>query len=103
MNAIPTTNPITFDISGMSCGHCVKAVTAALAGVPGAAVQSVSIGSAQVSLPDEATVTAAIAALDDAGYPATVRAPSAIGSTPTAARSCCGGQGGLAGSAKSCC
>jgi len=103
MNSISTTNPITFDISGMSCGHCVKAVTAALASVPGAAVRTVSIGSAEVGLPDAASVAGVIAALDEAGYPATVRAPGASGSEPTGARSCCGGKAGAQGGAKSCC
>lgn len=40
---------IELTISGMSCGHCVRAVTGALAAQPGTTVESVGIGSAVVS------------------------------------------------------
>ncbi|MDQ7039664.1 MAG: cation transporter [Rhodothermus sp.] len=38
----------TFQIEGMSCQHCVKAVTTALQKLPGVDVQSVEIGRATV-------------------------------------------------------
>lgn len=64
---------VTLAISGMSCGHCVRAVSQALANVPGVQVENVAIGSARIRAGDEAataTVEAAIEAVRDAGYEA---------------------------------
>ena len=44
---------LSMQISGMTCGHCVKAVRDALTAVPGVDVDDVSIGSATVRF-DEA-------------------------------------------------
>lgn len=64
-------------ISGMSCGHCVRAVSQALAEVPGVEVENVGIGSARIRAGDDpATVNAAIEAVRDAGYDAEVAARS---------------------------
>lgn len=56
-------------IDGMSCGHCVKAVTLALQDVPGVDVKYVTVGTATVDV-DVARVTDAHLAevLADAGY-----------------------------------
>jgi copper chaperone CopZ len=59
---------ITIAISGMSCGHCLKAVNKALAAVPGLEVRSVRIGRAELRLPDGGTGEAAKAAIERAGY-----------------------------------
>ena len=67
---------ITLSISGMSCGHCVAAVRAALDAVPGAQVQDVRVGSATVAVDGEGPA-ALIAAVEDAGYDATLGAASA--------------------------
>ena len=63
---------INLKITGMSCGHCVRAVTDALKGVEGVQVEQVNVGSAVVAY-DPATVNAdAIeAALSDEGYTVT--------------------------------
>ena len=58
----------TITISGMSCGHCVTAVTKALTAVPGVTVQAVQIGSATVELESVAALAAAEAAIDEAGF-----------------------------------
>ncbi len=58
----------TITISGMSCGHCVTAVTKALTAVPGVTVQAVRIGSATVELDSVAALTSAEAAIDEAGF-----------------------------------
>ena len=71
---------INLSISGMSCGHCVASVRAALDAVPGARVQDVRIGSATVA---GGTPAALIAAVEDAGYEATLGA--AAGATPASA------------------
>lgn len=62
----------TFSISGMSCGHCVKAVDKALAAVAGVTKAEVAIGTATVEFDDTQTSASAIgAAIDDAGYQVT--------------------------------
>ncbi len=63
-------SPITLTVSGMSCGHCVRAVDAALAAAPGVASRRVAVGSAEVSLAPGATAASAVAAIRDAGYEA---------------------------------
>lgn len=59
----------TFEIAGMSCGHCVKAVDKALQQLGGVTVEQVAIGSATVSYDDQQTDAGRIAqVIDDAGY-----------------------------------
>ena len=56
-------------ISGMSCGHCVAAVTKALNALPGVTVQGVAVGSASVQLePGVGSLSAVEAAIDGAGF-----------------------------------
>jgi copper chaperone CopZ len=58
-------------VQGMSCGHCVRAVSEALKGVDGVQVESVEIGTARLKLdPGKATMSAVIDAVMDAGYEA---------------------------------
>lgn len=65
--------PLSLQIDGMTCGHCVAAVKQALADVPGVQVQNVVIGRATVSYDPATTTTTAITeAIADAGYAATV-------------------------------
>ena len=62
----------TFEIDGMSCGHCVAAVKQALESVPGVTVENVSIGQARVSAADDQqTIEAVKDAIEDAGYTVT--------------------------------
>jgi len=62
---------VTLTIDGMHCGHCEHAVREALAGVPGAQVDSVQIGSAVVEIDETVSgISALIDAVDDAGYEA---------------------------------
>lgn len=82
----------TLSIDGMTCGHCVKAVTDALAAVPGVVVRAVAVGSAQISAPDGLTVARAIAALDDAGYPARAsESPRGSANLAATGAACCDG------------
>ena len=106
MNATGT-KPTNFALSidGMTCGHCVQAVTNALAAVPGVAVRTVAVGSAQITALDGLTVARAIAALDDAGYPARA-SESQTGSPARAATgaACCGGAAtSVAPQGRGCC
>ncbi len=56
-------------IDGMSCSHCVKAVTMALQELPGVDVTDVKVGQATIDA-DEAVVTQAqlAQAIEDAGF-----------------------------------
>ncbi|HPF60652.1 MAG: hypothetical protein KC544_00690 [Gemmatimonadetes bacterium] len=56
-------------ITGMSCNHCLNAVNAALAAVPGIRVESVRIGRAEVELlPGGASPDDVVGAIEGAGY-----------------------------------
>jgi Cu2+-exporting ATPase len=62
-------------IAGMSCDHCVRHVTQALAGVPGVTVKHVTIGHATVEYNGQPDSLAAIVqAVGDAGYRARMEA-----------------------------
>jgi copper chaperone CopZ len=59
---------MVLEVRGMSCGHCVSAITSAVSTVPGVAGVDVDLpgGTVRVSgTPDAVEVTAAI---EDAGY-----------------------------------
>jgi len=63
---------ITLHITGMSCGHCLHAVTDALSSKPGVQLESLRMGRAVVSYDEQTTDPAAIERLiADAGYTAT--------------------------------
>lgn len=66
---------LTLKIDGMSCGHCIGAVTRALQAVPGVEVERVAIGSAVVRY-DAATVAPGriAQAVTDDGYATVVAA-----------------------------
>jgi copper chaperone CopZ len=62
---------LTLHIEGMSCGHCLNAVSHALAALPGVQVDSVRIGRADLRYDESVTAPARIeAAVAEAGYPA---------------------------------
>lgn len=89
-----TNTATTLAIDGMSCGHCVQAVTKALSAVAGVKVRSVVVGSAVIEAAESGTTGKAVAALEEAGYPA-----KAVGDVAASARAmpaksgggCCGG------------
>ena len=63
---------LTMDISGMTCGHCVRAVDKALKELDGVTVEQVGIGNARVSYDPGATTAERIAqAVQDEGYAVT--------------------------------
>lgn len=89
-----TTKATTLAIESMSCGHCVQAVTKTLSEVPGVRVRSVAVGSAVIESSDGATTGKAVAALEEAGYPAkAVREEESHEATLPAkvGGGCCGG------------
>lgn len=68
------TQTIELDITGMTCDHCVHAVTAALKDVPGVADAVVSLEEKRATVTaDSAEVAALIAAVEEEGYEAAAR------------------------------
>jgi copper chaperone len=64
---------VTLHIEGMSCGHCLKAVNAALGGVAGATIESVELGRAVVLLSEAGpTSDDLVTAVEEAGYRVTL-------------------------------
>jgi copper chaperone CopZ len=59
---------IAIHISGMSCGHCLNAVSQAIREVPGVEVKSVRIGRAEVTVLDGDATAQVRAAIENAGY-----------------------------------
>ena len=65
----PRPERVTLEISGMTCGHCVRAVSDALTKLPGVKVDNVEIGSARVELdPEIASTDVLMDAIRLAGY-----------------------------------
>ena len=60
---------LTMEITGMSCGHCVAAVSRTLKALDGVAESQVEIGSAAVEFdPDRITPPQIAQAIVDEGY-----------------------------------
>jgi copper chaperone len=65
---------VELNVHGMSCMHCVKAVTEALSEVPGVtAVREVSLERGTASVEGSPDPQALVAAVTEAGYQAEVR------------------------------
>ena len=60
----------TLRVSGMTCNGCVTHVEAALRKVPGVTAVQVNLATGQAQIDHQATVSALIAAVKDAGYEA---------------------------------
>ena len=60
----------TYTVTGMTCGHCVSAVTNELSGLSGVDDVQVDLGSGVVTVTSEAPLDADAvrAAVDEAGY-----------------------------------
>ena len=74
MNPNPATTagaPIlqTFAVSGMTCGHCEKAVTRAVKGVDAQAEVRIELASGQVDVVSSADRARLAAAIVEEGYP----------------------------------
>ena len=63
-------------ITGMTCGHCQKAVQEALQQVPGVQSASVDLTAGRASVTGPADVQALIAAVVEEGYEAQIAAPT---------------------------
>jgi copper chaperone len=60
----------TYTVVGMTCGHCVSAVTEEVAAVPGVTAVDVELDSGRLTVTSDAPVDddAVRAAVDEAGY-----------------------------------
>lgn len=60
----------TYHVQGMTCGHCVGAVTSALTGLDGVTEVSVELESGEATVTSDQPLDqeAVRAAVDDAGY-----------------------------------
>jgi copper chaperone len=60
----------TYTVTGMTCGHCVQAVTGELSTLPGVADVQVDLPTGAVTVTSEAPLAddAVRAAVDEAGY-----------------------------------
>ena len=68
-------NKIELEIEGMSCEHCVAAVSEALGELPGVSVDEVRVGRANVRYdPGQVSPEQIALAIEDAGYAAHARA-----------------------------
>jgi len=59
-------------ITGMTCGHCVRAVTGALKGVPGVKAAGVDLKGGAASVEGSPDPAALVAAVEEEGYKAEV-------------------------------
>ncbi len=64
------TNTVTLSVTGMTCNHCVAAVTRALKAVPGVTAADVSLEKKQAVVQGQADTGALIAAIKEEGYEA---------------------------------
>ena len=64
-----TTSSTTFSVSGMSCGHCVSAVTRAVQQVDAGANVKVDLDKQTVAVTSGASADTVKAAIEQAGYP----------------------------------
>ena len=60
----------TLNVSGMTCGHCVSAVTMELSLLPSVTEVEVNLESGQVTITSDAALDQAqlVTAIDEAGY-----------------------------------
>lgn len=59
------------NVEGMSCNHCVSAVTKSVLGVDGAAKVNVDLASQKVQVESTADIDVIKSAVIEAGYPVT--------------------------------
>lgn len=59
---------IDIDVEGMSCNHCVQAVTKALRAVPGVKTLDVRVGHARVEAEDATARQQLVSAIEEEGY-----------------------------------
>lgn len=65
-----STETATYDVAGMTCGHCVSAVTSELSAIEGVTDVSVDLETGRATVTSEVPVdrAAVAAAVEEAGY-----------------------------------
>ena len=60
----------TYEVKGMTCGHCVQAVTQEVSAIDGVSDVAVDLGTGQVTVTSELPLTTkqVRSAVDEAGY-----------------------------------
>lgn len=58
----------TYSVSGMTCQHCVDAVTTEVSALPGVSDVAVDLDSGTLTVTGEATAEQVAEAVDEAGY-----------------------------------
>lgn len=60
----------TYKVSGMTCDHCINAVTSELLGIEGVTAVDISLDTGEVRVTNsrELTIAEVSAAIDEAGY-----------------------------------
>jgi copper chaperone CopZ len=66
-------NTVQLQVTGMSCGHCVAAVTKALKSVPGTQEAQVDLASGRATVQGNAAPEALVKAVADEGYGVTLK------------------------------
>ncbi|WP_079417009.1 CopZ family metallochaperone [Thiomonas intermedia] len=66
-------NTVQLQVTGMSCGHCVAAVTRALKTVPGTQEIQVDLATGRATVQGSATPESLVKAVADEGYGATLK------------------------------
>jgi copper ion binding protein len=59
---------MVLEVSGMTCGHCVSAITSAVSALPGVTGVDVDLQAGSVRVEGTPDVGAVTAAIEDAGY-----------------------------------
>ena len=59
---------MVLEVSGMTCGHCVSAITSAVSALPGVTGVDVDLEAGSVRVEGTPDVDAVTAAIEDAGY-----------------------------------
>ena len=65
---------VTFDVKGMTCDNCVHHVTEAIRGVPGVKDAKVTLAQNEAKVEGDFDERKVMAAVEEEGYEATVRA-----------------------------
>jgi copper chaperone CopZ len=79
---------LELSVTGMTCGHCVRAVTDAVKALDPEAEVQVDLGSKRVRVEGRSSAVALIGALGAAGYPARAAEKASLASE--ARKDCCG-------------
>jgi copper ion binding protein len=59
---------MVLEVRGMSCGHCVSAITSAVSALPGVTDVDVDLGAGTVRVSGTTDAVRVEAAIEDAGY-----------------------------------